>query len=256
MALPPIGAAGVIFVFVSAGAAAGMALQRLQPDPHRSDASKDIVKTVLGLLGTMTALILSLLIASAHGFYDTQRSEIQQLGVDILMLDDTLMRYGPAADPARAQLRTALQTVVDGMSPAAEARAARRLTVGTTGVADVLNTIGSLAPQTEAQHLAAAKAQLLAQDIASTRLLIHEQRTTTFPVPLAAILLCWLVVLFVGFGLFAPVNATVVGALGIGAVSVAAAMWLMLSMSHPYGGLMGVSDRPLRLAVAQIGQTP
>jgi hypothetical protein len=255
MALPPIAAAGVIFVFVSAGAAAGMTLQRLQPDHHRSDASKDIVKTVLGLLGTMTALILSLLIASAHGFYDTQRSEIQQLGVDVLMLDDTLMRYGPAADPVRAQLRTALQTVVDRMSPAAEAAAGRQ-TADATGVADVLNAIGSLSPETEAQHLEAAKAQLLAQDIVSTRLLIHEQRTMAFPVPLAVILLCWLVVLFVGFGLFAPVNATVVGALGIGAISVAAAMWLMLSMSHPYGGLMGVSDRPLRLAVAQIGQTP
>jgi hypothetical protein len=233
-----------------------MTLRRLQPDHHRNDASKDIVKTVLGLLGTMTALILSLLIAAAHGFYDTQRSEIQQLGVDVLMLDDSLMRYGPAADPVRAQLRAALQTVVERMSPAAEAAAAGRLTADTTGVADVLTAIGSLSPETEAQRLEAARAQLLAQDIASTRLLIHEQRTTAFPVPLAVILLCWLVVLFLGFGLFAPVNVTVIGALGIGAGSVAAAMWLMLSMSHPYGGLLGVSDRPLRLAVAQIGQTP
>jgi hypothetical protein len=256
MALPPIAAAGVIFVFVSAGAAAGMALQRLQPDYHRSDASKDIVKAVLGLLGTMTALILSLLIAAAHGFYDTQRSEIQQLSVDVLMLDDALTRYGPAADPVRARLRTALEALVDRMSPAGDMAAAPRLTASRIGVADVLDAIGGLTPATEAQHLQAARAESLAQDIASTRLLIHEQRTTAFPVPLAVILLCWLVVLFVGFGLFAPLNATVIGALGIGAFSVSAAMLLMLSMSHPYGGLMGVSDRPLRLAVAQIGQTP
>jgi hypothetical protein len=256
MALPPIAAAGVIFVFVSTGAAVGITLQRLQPEYHRTDASKDIVKTVLGLLGTMTALILSLLIAAAHGFYDTQRSEIQQLSVDVLMLDDSLTRYGPAADPVRATLRTALGTLVDTMSPGGETTAVARLTASRVGVADVLDAIGRLTPATEAQHLQAARAAALAQDIASTRLLIHEQRTTAFPVPLAVILLCWLVVLFVGFGLFAPLNATVIGALGIGALSVSAAMLLMLSMSHPYGGLMGVSDRPLRLAVAQIGQTP
>jgi hypothetical protein len=254
MVLPSIGAAGVVVIFVGLGAAAGMVLQRLQPEHHRGDPSKDIVKLVLGLMGTMTALVLSLLIASAHTFYDTQRSEIQQLSVDVLLLDDSLRRYGPPADAVRAELHMRLEAMLAGMSPATEAAAMRQLTARRIGVSDLITAVGALAPATDTQRLAASKAQALVADIASIRLLIHEQTTTALPTTLAAILLCWLVLLFVGFGLFAPLNGTVVAALLLGALSVGAAMFLMLSMTRPYSGLMHVSDLPLREAVAQLGQ--
>jgi hypothetical protein len=54
------GQAAAIFVFVYGGALVGMAVQRLQPQHHRNDDSKETVKLVMGLLATMTALILGL----------------------------------------------------------------------------------------------------------------------------------------------------------------------------------------------------
>jgi hypothetical protein len=58
--------------------------------------------------------------------------------------------------------------------------------------------------------------------------------------------------LFLGFGLFARFSATVTLALLVGALSVAAANFLILELNDPYHGLMRLSDEPLRDAIAQI----
>jgi len=253
MLLNSYGQAAAIFVFVSGGALLGMAVQRLQPVEHRNDASKDTVKLVMGLMATMTALILSLLIASAHSFYDMQRGEIQQLGTDVLLLDATFSQYGPDADAVRARFHSQMQTVIAGMSPGSNDTDIRHETARSIGVSDLFTIVQGLTPSTDGQRTAAARAASLVTDIATTRLLIHEQNTTGWPLPLAVTLICWLVVLFLFFGLLAPFNITVVGVFLIGALSVSAAMLLMLSMSHPYRGFMRVTDAPLQAAVAELG---
>ncbi len=67
-------------------------------------------------------------------------------------------------------------------------------------------------------------------------------------------LVFWLVVLFLGFGLFARFNATVFAAFFVGAISVAGAIFLILEMYHPYGGLMQISSAPVRNALEQAGK--
>ncbi len=252
--LSPIGQAAVILGFVCAGAAIGMALQRVQPVHHRDDGSKDTVKLVLGLLATMTALILSLLIASAHSFLDTQRNEMQQLSSDVLLLDNALAQYGTEAAPVRARFKTEMEAMLASLTQPAENAAIDHGTVRATGAADILDLLTGLTPANDGQRAALARAQALITDIASTRLQIHHQATTRWPFPLAATLLCWLTLLFLFFGLLAPLNLTVVVTLFTGALSVSAAMFLMLSMSHPYEGAMRVSDAQLRSAIAQIGE--
>ena len=65
-------------------------------------------------------------------------------------------------------------------------------------------------------------------------------------------LVCWLTLLFFGFGLFARLNTTVVVALIAGAMSVATACVLILEMNQPYRGWMEISGAPLREALQQI----
>jgi hypothetical protein len=72
--------------------------------------------------------------------------------------------------------------------------------------------------------------------------------------PFFVVLVFWLVVLFVGFGLFARLNATVFAALFIGALSVAGAIFLILEMNNAYSGLMQISSAPRRSALEQIGK--
>ena len=67
-------------------------------------------------------------------------------------------------------------------------------------------------------------------------------------------LILWLIVLFLSFGLFAPRNLMVMAGLFMAAAAVCGAILLILEMYHPQVGLIQVSDAPLRAALAQLGQ--
>jgi hypothetical protein len=83
---------------------------------------------------------------------------------------------------------------------------------------------------------------------------MFEQSTISVSLPLLIALVLWLTVIFISFGLFAPLNATVVTSLFISALSVSGAIFLILEMYDPYGGLIQISSAPLRAALAQLGQ--
>jgi len=83
------------------------------PDDHLDADSRDVVKLVMGLIATMSALVLGLLIASANTSYDRQSSELKALAANIVLLDRTLEFYGPGAREARNGLRDAVQETHD-----------------------------------------------------------------------------------------------------------------------------------------------
>jgi hypothetical protein len=72
--------------------------------------------------------------------------------------------------------------------------------------------------------------------------------------PFLVVLVFWLTVLFVSFGLFAPPNATVIATLFVCALSVSAAIFLILELDQPFEGLIRFSSAPLRNALAYLGQ--
>ena len=82
----------------------------------------------------------------------------------------------------------------------------------------------------------------------------YEQATTAVSTPLLVVLVLWLTVIFISFGLFAPFNATAVSSLFVAALSVSGAIFLILEMYTPYEGLIQISNAPLRAALAHLGQ--
>src|SRR5258705_11296395 len=94
------------------------------PQDHLSADSKDAVKLAMGLVATMTALLLGLLISSAKGTYDTVRSEVMQMAAKVAFLDRVLAVYGPEAAGARAQCRDIVADAVGRMWPEERGRAA------------------------------------------------------------------------------------------------------------------------------------
>jgi len=94
----------------------------------------------------------------------------------------------------------------------------------------------------------------LAVDLGKTRWLMYEQETGSVSIPLLVVLVFWLTVIFISFGLFAPFNVTVVSSLFASALSVSGAIFLILEMYTPYEGLVQISNAPLRAALAHLGQ--
>ena len=85
-----IAVSSMVFACVFGGAALGMSIRAILPQPHLSSESKDVVKLGMGLVGTLSALVLGLLIASAKGSYDAQSSELTQMSPRVVVLDRVL----------------------------------------------------------------------------------------------------------------------------------------------------------------------
>ena len=79
----------------------GFFLQRFLPAHYLSKESLDSVKLGAGLIATMAALILGLLVSSSKGTYDRVNVLINEAAANAINLNQTLKNYGPEADPLR-----------------------------------------------------------------------------------------------------------------------------------------------------------
>ena len=125
---------------------------------------------------------------------------------------------------------------------------------GASPVEALLDKIEALSPQSDTQRGLRGQALTLAADVGRTRLMLFEHLGTSIPVPFLVVLVFWLCIIFGSFGLFAPRNTTVIAVLGVCALSVAGAIFLILELDRSFEGLLKVSDAPLRAALAQLGR--
>jgi len=252
--LSPIAVSLVAFAVIFGGALLGVFLRRALPDHHLADDAKDIVRLGAGLVGTIAALVLGLLIASAKSSYDTQSGQVQHLTADLVLLDELLGQYGPEARPIRALMRQAVGPMVERLWRRGGAAAASGAPFAATDVAeDAFARIAELAAQTDAQRSLKARAIQVSTDLAQTRLALFVQAGNSIPKPFLAVLVFWLAIIFASFSLFAPLNPTLIAALVVFALSATAALFLILEMSEPFAGLMQIPSAPLRNALAPLG---
>ena len=231
----------------------GMLLRRALPEDHLSDASKDVVKLGVGLIGTMAALVLGLLIYSAKAVYDAQSTALLKMSANIILLDRALERYGPEAQPPRELLRGEVVHIMDRLWPKQMSEMAQLAPTGRlSGV--VYDSIVSLSPKDDRQRLFRSEALALATEIGQARWLMYEQGTTMVSKPLVVMVVFWLMFIFLTWGLFAPVNGTVIATFFIAAFSVSAALFLVQEMYMPYAGIIRLSSTPMRAALSQLGQ--
>ncbi len=241
----------IVMACIFGGALLGMALRLILPEHHLSADSKDIIKLAMGLTATMSALVLALLIASAKSSYDAQRNELTEMSANVVLLDRVLAHYGGETKDIRGLLRVSVVGMIDQIWPKDSSRAAEM--DPTRG--DILyDKIQDLSPQNDAQRSLQAQAQKMSIDLAQTRLLLFEQGGSSIPMPFLVLLVFWVTIIFLSFGLFAPRNATVIATLLLCALSVSGAIFLILELDRPFFGLIQISSAPLRNAVAHIGK--
>jgi hypothetical protein len=242
----------IVFGCVFGGALIGLFLRRILPEPHLSSESKDVVKLGMGLVGTMTALVLGLLIASAKSSFDTQRNGLAQLSANFILLDRVLAHYGPEANGAREMLRASVADMLERTWPEEGSRSGQ---TGTEGRYEGLyEKIQDLAPTNESQRTLQAQALKIGTDIAQTRWLLFTQKGSSIPIPFLVVMVSWLAILFASFGMFAPSNGTVFVTLLVCALAVSSALFLVLELDRPFDGIIQISSTPLRNALAQLGR--
>ena len=243
--------AGCIF----GGALLGLLLHALLPEHHLRDTSKDTVKVVAGMIATLAALVLGLLVGSAKSSFDATSTAITQSGAKIILLDRVLAAYGPETKDAREQLRGAVAAGIEMFWPEEKNVGSGMTAFERANAMEMIQAkLRSLTPTTDAQRQLLSQAEQISNDMLQARWLLIEQAQNALPVPFLVVLLFWLTMLFLSFGLFAPRNATVIIVLLIGAMSVSGAVFIILEMNHPLRGMIKVSSAPMRKALEHLGQ--
>ena len=239
----------IVFACTLGGALGGLWLRTKLPEHHLNEESRDTVKLGIGLVATMTALVLGLVTASAKSAFDAVDTAVKHTAMDILILDRVLARYGPETGEIRGALQHAFAHRIDMIWPQSSSRPVHLDPLGAasaSGMEELTDGIRGLTPHDDSQRSLQSRALNLAEALLQARWLVFTGSGTSIPLPFFLVLLFWLTITFASFGLFAPRNATVLVVLFVCAMSVGGAVFLILEMDGPFEGMVKVSADPLR----------
>jgi hypothetical protein len=249
--MSPFAIGGIAFLCVFGAAFAGMIMRSRLPDHHLGPDSRDAIKLATAVIGTLAALALGLLIASAKRSFDDAGVELRTSAARVLLLDRVLAQYGPEAGEIRGTLHKLMEA---RLSKANDDAAGERSLDGSLDVEPIQDALRRLTPKDEAQRWLQLRALHLSGQIAEERWLRTETEVGGFPGAFLAFLILWLALLFGSFGLLAPANGTVVAIFVVCALSITGALVLIIDMDHPYLGFIRISDTPLRGVIGRLGQ--
>ena len=245
----------IAFACIYGGALAGLFMQRFLPEHHLRAESKDAIKVGAGLIATMAALVLGLLVGSAKSSFDAMNTGLTQGAAKAIMFDRILAHYGPEAKDARDELRQTIAKTVASIWPEENTSGMDLKTVeGSAGPERVAEKVQQLSPQTESQRSIRSQALQMSVDLLQFRWLLIEQEHNALPTPFLVVLIFWLTILNLTYGLLAPRNLTVMAVMFVCALSLAGAIFLILEMNNPLEGMIKVSSAPLRNALEHIGK--
>ena len=243
----------IVFLCTFGGALVGLMLRSVLPAHHFDEHAKGAVNLAAATISVLTALVISSLITSARGAFETTIAEVEQLSADLILLDRVMARYGPEADPARDLLRRYTILKIDLTWPKDRTR---KPVLDDPAALELLETLQdklrALEPQTEAQRWLKSRALQVSGDLAQTRWKLAIQSASVIPRPFLMVVVAWLTILFATFGLFAPRNPTVITVFLVTALSVSAAIVLILELDNPFGGFITIPADPMQNALAHL----
>ena len=233
-----------------------MALRSVLAESYFTNEVKDVLRLILGLITTLTALVLGLLISTAKSSYDTKRGQLAEIATDMILLDRSLALYGPEANSARRDLRDQIAGLVDQIhslgAGASRLEPSSQADLRQTDLRDFYQMVRRLSPHDDAQKSLKTEALRISLEMGQIRASALAQESSSIPIPFLVVLVFWLTALFAGFGIFARRNLVVLAALCMCAFTISTAVFLILDMDQPLTGIMRISLEPLSNAMAVI----
>jgi hypothetical protein len=234
----------IAFASIFGSALLGMRLHNVVPNQQLNPETKEVVRLGMGLIATMTALLLGLLVATAKGSYDTQRNDVIMIAGRVAFLDRALTLYGPEASATRQILRHAVESAIPRMWQGKGTQAGQLDPTIPEGK-DLYAAIVSLAPTDDVQRSLKTRALETVVDLSKTRMLLAAREEPSVVTPLLVAVIVWLSLTFLSFSLFAPSNKIIVITMLVVAVSVSSAIFLIMELDRPFDGLIQISSTPL-----------
>jgi len=249
--------AGVAFAAMFGAALVGMLLRSALPERYLSSESKEVVRLGAALIATMAAMLLGLLVSSTRGSYEEKRGQVIHMTADLIELDILMKDYGPEGRAVRQVMRDAVAPMIDSIWRArTEEFRSNADAVPDAGTEKILAGIEQLPTETESQRARRDRAIVLGLELAQIQFILFSQPTNAISLPFITIIVLWLTFVFGTFTLSAPGNPLIVVVLLVAALSAASAIFLILDLDRPFGGLLQIPSLPLRNALPALLAPP
>jgi len=241
-----------VFAVVFGGALIGMRLKRILPQDQLGPEAKDVIRLAVGLLVTMTALVLGMLVSAANSSYQERKDQLTQMASDFVGVDRLLASYGPETKYARAELRLLAESSLQRIWPQQSSQEAQLRPTDSGQL--IYDQLQMLVPANDIQTGIKAAAISSAVGLRRTYwLMFLGSEESSLSMPLLVVVVSWLTAIFVSFGLFAPRNHTVMVTMVVCAVAVSGAIFIIMAMYSPFSGVMKISSLPIRDALIRMG---
>ena len=225
------------------------------PDHHLKDDTLLSVSLTTGLAATISSLVLGLMISATYASFNRMCDEVAMTAATTIILDRTLAEYGSETGSSRQLLIESHLSSIHFLYQARD-----RIEKGIEGpvrrthLEKLLVKLRQLDPKDDNHRAIKAYAVEQAQRLLETRWLLVEHRSSTIPQPFFIALVAWLSFIFFGFGLLTANNSTVLISLFGGALIAASAIFVIIELENPLGGIISVPSAPMETALTLLGQ--
>ncbi len=238
----------VLFILIC-GAGLGLVIGQRLPPHHLSSETRTVVSASMAVVGTMSALVIGLLISNGSTAFKARNADVSLLAGQIVQLDTLLGRYGPEAGTAQDELKRYATMKREDLFPDNSDGKRSVDNAATLKTLDaVQDLVLALRSNDDRQRWLSSQALQLTVAINETQARISQENVGTVPLPFLGAVVLWLFVLFASFGLFAPRNATVMIAVCVCAFAIAAAIKLVFDMDTPFDGRIQITRPPIHIS--------
>jgi hypothetical protein len=250
--MSPIAVSILIVVCIFAGGMVGLSLNRVLRPSHLTKETQDVVRLSIGMISVLASLVLGLLIATAKSSYDTTADAVRNYAAELALLNETLRDFGGDASASRDILRQYTERLRDDIWPPDGAPPHLNDDQTSALMERVREQVRALHPVDDEQKWLRDQALTINENLLRDRwLMIGEQGRNVSPIMLA-VLVSWVTLIFVSFGINAPRNAMVAASFLVCAIAIGGAIFLILEMDRPVQGVLRISSWPIRNALAQM----
>lgn len=254
---------GARFHSPAASTGLGAIIRPLLPEEHKARETVQLIQLLVGMLVTFAALVLGLLTASAKTMFDTTNNDVRSYATAIIELDRAMRDYGADLDHARAA--ALVHGGGDREHLAARAASARHLSErraiegkrrqpreqrARRDLEPSQHDVRMLQPHDAYHRALATESALRFEQLIALRWKLVEEAHGSISYPFDRILVGWLLIIFLCFGLIVPRNALSLVTIMLGAVSIASAVLVILDLDTPFTGPIMIGSQPMRDALA------
>ena len=244
----------ISFVAIFGGVLTGMLAARRLPGHHLSGETQSAVNVSVAVIGTLSALVLGLMITAANRSFSARTGEVRELSLQVIRMERNLQRYGPETEDARAKLRDWAIIKTQQLFP----EKGRQAPASATAIAkleDVQDAILALTPRDEREKYLRTLCATLSSTLIQARWALEVRSGHSTPLPFLVLLIFWLAIVFASFGLFAPANPTTIVVLLLCSMAVSGGIILIEELDNPLSGLIQIPSDSMHRALSEITQT-